>query len=255
LQGSDFVASHKAGTAAVAIVNETFARTYFPGRDVIGQRIQTANEPEAQVIGLVRDNRIGTIGEAPQSVVYYPYAQRPSALVVHVRTATSPDRVVADVRRAIDEVDGTVPVSVQTLRSATSLELSMRRVGTFLMGTLGALGLLLAMIGLYGVMTYVVASRTAEVGIRMALGASRRRIRREVLQRALGVVAPGVGIGAVISLGLTPALSTFLAGISPFDPVAFGGAAVLLTLVALAASYLPARRSSELDPMRALRRL
>jgi ABC-type antimicrobial peptide transport system permease subunit len=123
------------------------------------------------------------------------------------------------------------------------------------MGSMGAVGLLLAMIGLYGVMTHLAASRTAEVGIRMALGASRSRIRREMLQRALLVVARGVALGAMASLGLTPFFRTFLAGISPFDPVAFSGAAVLLLIVGLLASYVPALRSSRLDPMRALRQL
>jgi predicted permease len=254
-KGREFDASHRAGTARVAIVNETFARTYFPGREVIGQRVQTVDEPDAEIIGLVDDYRVGTIGEAPLSLVYYPYAQRPRNLVVHVRTAGSPDALVEAVRQAVDTIDGTVPVSVQTLRNATSLELNMRRAGTFLMGTMGLVGLLLAMVGLYGVMSYVVASRTAEVGIRMALGATRPRIRTEMLQRALRVVVSGVVVGAIASLALMPAFSTFLAGVSPFDPVAFGCAAVVLLLVGLVAGYLPARRSSRLDPMRALRQL
>lgn len=255
LKGRDFDTSDRPGTPAVAIVNETFARTYFPAKDVVGQRVQTAGEADAQVIGMVRDNRIGTIGEAPQSVIYYAYAQRPSGLVVHARAAASPDALVSQVRQAIDEIDGTVAVGVQTLRGATSLELTMRRAGTVLMGTMGAVGLLLAVIGLYGVMTYLAASRTAEVGIRMALGASRPRIQQEMLQEALLVVARGVGFGAIAALGLMPAFTTFLAGVSPFDPLAFGGAAVLLMLVGLAAGYVPARRSAQLDPMRALRQL
>ena len=254
LKGREFDATNSAGAPAAAIVNETFAKTYFPEQDVIGQHVQTEDEPEAEVIGLVRDHRVGTIGEAPQSIVYYAFAQRPRSLVVHARTS-SPDGLVAAVQRAIDEVDATVPVNVQTLRNATSLEMNMRRMGTMVMGAMGAVGLLLAMIGLYGVMTYVAASRTTEVGIRMALGASRPRIQQEMLTRALSMVARGVALGALASIGLTPLFRTFLAGVSPFDPLAFGSAVVLLTLVGLAASYVPALRSSRLDPMRALRRL
>ncbi len=173
----------------VAIVNETFAKTYFSGQHVIGQHVQTEDELEAEVVGVVRDHRIGTIGEAPQSVIYYPFAQRPRTLIIHARTL-SPDALVRSVQSAIDDIDATVPVSVQTLRSATSLEMNMRRVGTILMGAMGGVGLLLAMIGLYGVMTYIAASRTAEVGIRIALGASRSRITPEMLGCArLKVVA------------------------------------------------------------------
>ncbi|MPZ20684.1 MAG: FtsX-like permease family protein [Luteitalea sp.] len=253
LRGRDFDASHVAGTPAVAIINETFAKTHFPGQDVVGKWVQTGDEPEAEVIGLVRDSRIDTIGEAPQSVIYYPFAQRPGRLVLHVRTSVPPERLIAMLGRAMSGVDATVPVSVQTLRSATSLELTMRRAGTFLVGSIGAVGLLLALIGLYGVMAYVVASRTAEVGIRMALGASGHRIRWEVLRRGLLLVAAGVVIGGGASLGLAPALRTFLVGVSPFDPVAFATAAALLAIVGLAAGLVPAHRASQVDPIRALR--
>jgi predicted permease len=253
LKGRDFGASHVSGTPAVAIVNETFAKTHFSGQDPIGKLVQTGDEAESEVIGLVRDSRIDTIGEAPQSVIYYPFAQRPRRLFLHVRTSVPPESMLSTLARAIESVDETVPVSVQTLRAATSLELTMRRAGTFLMGSIGAVGLVLAMIGLYGVMAYVAASRTAEVGIRMVLGASGRRIEWEMLRRALTLVASGVAIGSVASMGLTPALRTFLVGVSPFDPVALGTAAVLLVIVGLAAGFLPAHRTSQVDPMRALR--
>jgi putative ABC transport system permease protein len=205
------------------------------------------------VIGLVRDSRIDTIGEAPQSVVYYPFAQRPDRLIVHARTAVSPESMVMQVGRAIDSIDGTVPVTVQTLRGAASLELTMRRAGTVLMGSIGLVGVVLTMIGLYGVMAYVVASRTVEIAIRMALGASAGRVRREVLSRVLLLVVAGVAIGGAASVGLTPALRTFLVGISPFDPVAFGAAAALFVIVGLAAGFVPALRGSRIAPMRALR--
>ena len=253
LRGRDFDASHVAGTPVVAIVNETFARTHFPGEDAVGKRIQTGGESDAEVIGLVADSRIDTIGEAPQSVVYYPFAQRPGRLIVHARTSVPPETLVSTLGRAIEGIDATVPVSVQTLRGAASLELTMRRVGTVLMGSIGVVGLLLTMIGLYGVMAYVAASRTVEIAIRMALGASASRVRRETLGRVLRLVAAGVVIGGSASLGLTPALQTFLVGVSPFDPVAFGTAALLLAIVGLAAGAIPALRASRVAPMSVLK--
>jgi predicted permease len=253
LQGRDFDRSHVAGAPVAAIVNETFARTYFRGTEVLGQRIQTADEPEATIIGVVRDHRIDTIGEAAKSVVFYPYAQRPGRLIVHAKTEVDPEGLVSAIARAIDEVDPRAPVSIDTRRRSASLELTMRGVATVMVGGIGLVGLLLAMVGLYGVMSYVADSRTAEVGVRMALGASARRIRQEMLQRGGAVVAVGMVAGAVASAVVMPALRTFLAGVSPFDPAAFALAAAILAVAGLGASYLPAFRASRIDPIRALR--
>lgn len=253
--GREFDTSDRIGAPPVAIINETFARVYFPGRNAIGQRVHTAGEKESQVVGVVRDHRIGTIGEAPRSVIFYPYAQRPSALVLHVRTTAAPEAMIPAVQRAIDEIDPTVTVSIRTLRSATSLELTMRRVGTVVMGVMGLVAMILAAIGLHGVMSYIAASRTAEIGIRMALGASPRDIAWQVSQHALVVVGAGVVIGAIASLSVMPAFNTFLADVSPLDPVAFAGAGTILLLVGGLAGYIQARRSARLDPMRALRHL
>jgi putative ABC transport system permease protein len=253
IRGREFDERDVAGSPMVAVVNETFVRTHFPGQDVIGRRVQTGREPEAEIVGVVRDSRIDTIGENPQSVVYFAFDQRPRQLVVHARTSSDPQALVPAVARTIEEIDGAVPVSVQTLRRAATPELTMRGVATYLAGSIGAVGLLLALIGLYGVMAYVVASRTAEIGIRMTLGATARRIGWEVLSSALGLVAAGLVIGGAASFGLAPALRTFLVGVSPYDGVAFAAAAVLLACSGVVASLVPAFRASRVDPMVALK--
>lgn len=255
LRGREFTAFDRADTRPVAIVNETFAKTYFPGRDVIGRVFETADESDATIVGLVRDHRVGTIGEPPRSVVYYAFAQRPSNLIVHVRTAIAPDGLVPSVRAAIDGIDATVPLNLEPLRSATRMEMNLRRAGLTLMGSIGALALVLAIIGLYGVMSYVAAARTPEIGIRMALGASASRIRVEMLRRALTVVAAGVAAGAFAAVAVTPIMTTMLAGVSPYDPVAFTAAALFLLLIGTVAGYVPAHRCAQVDPMRTLRRL
>lgn len=253
LRGRHFNASDTAGSQAVAIVNETFVRTHFPGADALGRLIATGGRPEAVVVGVVRDHRIDTIGEPPKSVAYFSYAQLPGRLIVHARTSIRPDALVAAVQGAISEVDPAVPVSVDTSRRSASMELELRRGGTLALGAMGVVGLLLAMVGLYGVMAYVAAARVPEVGIRMALGASAQQIRREMLRHTLTLVCAGAGTGALAAGVAMPALTVFLAGVSPFDPVSFASAAAMLVLVALAASYVPVRRASRVDPIRALR--
>jgi predicted permease len=252
-RGRDFDVRDEAGSPVVAIVDETFARTFFPGKDVLGQVVQTGGEAEAEIVGLVGDSRVDTIGESPKSVIYYAFAQRPGPLVVHVRTSVPPATMVSPVRRALESVDATVPIGVETRRGATSLELELRRAGTVVMGAIGVVGLLLAAIGLYGVMAYLAAARTAEVGIRMALGASVGRIRRHMLEQALGLVAYGLVIGGAVATSLAPALRSVLVGVGPLDPVAFVAAATLLAGAGLAAGLLPAQRAARVEPLRALR--
>ena len=253
LQGREFDDRDRNGSPAVAIVNETFVKTYFPARRALGQRIEIGGESYAEIVGIVRDSRIDTIGEAPKSVVYYPYAQRPRRLTLIARTAGSPAAALPAVRAAIGELDATANVTIGTLRDVASSELSMRRVGTQMVGAIGVVGLLLTAIGLYGVVSYLVASRTAELGVRLALGATPGRLHREVLRDAARLVGGGIAIGAAACLLVTPLLATFLAGLSPADPIAFVAAAAVLMLVAFAASYLPARRAARVDPLRAIR--
>ena len=268
LQGREFVATDRDGTPAVAIVNQTFVNTYFPGQRpstsleaalstvegrALGQRIEIGGESDAEIVGIVRDSRIDTIGEAPKSVVFYPYAQRPRRLTVIARTAGDPAATLSAFRAAIGELDASASVTISTLRDAAGTELNMRRVGTQMIGAIGILGVLLTAVGLYGVVSYFVASRTAELGIRMALGATARQLHLEVLRHAARLVGGGIAIGIAASLLVTPALATFLAGLSPADPIAFVAAAAVLIVVALGASYLPARRVARVDPLLALR--
>src|SRR5436309_2636001 len=253
VQGREFDATDRNGTPAVAVVNQTFVNTYFSGQRALGQRIEIGGESDAEIVGIVRDSKIDTIGEAPKSVVFYPYAQRPRRLTVIARTAGNPAATLPAYRAAIRELDATANVSIGTLRDAASTELTMRRVGTQMVGAIGIVGLLLTAIGLYGVVSYLVASRTVELGIRMALGATPRQLHREVLRHAARLVGGGMAIGAAASVLITPALATFLAGLSPADPIAFVAAAAVLMLVAFVASYLPARRVARVDPLLALR--
>ncbi len=254
LRGREFDPADGAGGQPVAIVNQTFANTYLADRDPLGRPIEIGGEALASIVGVVRDSKVDTIGEAPKSVVYYPYAQRPRRLTIVMHTDGAPGAMVPAIRRAIAEIDPTVNVGVTTLREAASTELEMRRTGTVFVGAIGVVGMLLAAIGLYGIVAYLVASRTVELGIRMALGASPGRLRRDVMRQAARLVASGLAIGALLSMMITPALATFLAGLSPLDPIAYATGALLLLIVALAASYVPARGVTRVDPIAALRR-
>jgi putative ABC transport system permease protein len=253
IQGQEFDATHRSGTPAVAVVNQTFVNTYFPSRSALGQPIDIGGEAYAEIIGVVRDSKIDTLGEAPKSVVYYPFAQRPRRLTVIARTSGDPAVTVPTVRAAVNAIDVSAKIDVTTLREAASTELNMRRVGTQMAGAIGLVGVLLTTIGLYGIVSYLVTARTSELAIRMALGATSVQLFREVLRHAVGLVGAGLVIGAGLSLLITPALTVFLAGLSPADPTAFLLAAGVLVLVTLVASYLPARRVTRVDPSIAFR--
>jgi ABC-type antimicrobial peptide transport system permease subunit len=253
LQGREFDASHRTGTPAVAVVNQTFANTYFPSRSALGQPIDIGGEAYAEIIGVVRDSKIDTLGEAPKSVVYYPFAQRPRRLTVIARTSGDPAAMAPTIRAAIQAIDASTKIDVSTLRDAASTELNMRRVGTQMTGAIGLVGLLLTTIGLYGIVSYLVTSRTAELAIRMALGATSGQLFRGVLTDAVRLVGAGLVLGAGLSFLITPALTVFLAGLSPADPIAFLLAAGGLVLVTFVASYLPARQVTRVDPAIALR--
>ena len=250
--GREFLPQDRRSPLSVAIVNESFAKKYFPGEIALGKRLR-ANDKETfqEIVGVVADSKYQSFGEEFQPILYRPY-QQGRALVI-VRTSGAPANYLGVVKQAISDLDKSVPVETQTLEKATQLEFVVRRTVAALSGTVGAIGLTLAMIGLYGVMAFAVSQRTKEIGVRIALGATRFNIFRLILRRALVLVGGGIIIGIVFATGLTRVLSFVLAGIKPTDPMIFCGAALVLLLVGALASYLPAHRASRIDPMGSLR--
>ena len=259
LRGRDFHANDRPGAQQVVIVSESFVRSYFPGEEALGKLVVTAPDETAAIVGIVKDHAYRNRGGSREPVLYRAYAQipnmstQPRPLIIHVRTDQTADASLAAIRRAMAEIDPNGPAFVEPLRESTSQEIVMRRVLGFLLSAIGGLGLLLATIGLYGVMAFVVTSRTSEIAIQMALGASSHHVRWRVLGSGLKLVLIGVAIGTGAALAATRFLTSMLGGLSPSDSVAYVGTAITLGVVGLAASYLPARRATRVDPMAALR--
>jgi predicted permease len=246
LQGREFSA---ADGPAAAIVNTTFAKRYLAGKNPLGARVRYLNESWREIVGVVADIKFITLGEDPTPVLYTPGGYQ-----IHARTAGSPAALVKSVKQTVAEMDRTATVEAKTMRDSMAFAFVPSRIGAILLGAMGALGLLLVMVGLYGVMSHAVNRRTHEIGIRMALGAQQPLILRMVLRDGLALVGVGVAIGLGVAALLTQPLSAFLAsGLSTTDPLTFIGAALLLALVGASASYFPARRASKVDPMVSLR--
>jgi predicted permease len=251
--GREFTPSDTTGPPAV-IVNETFAKRYLAGKNPLGARVREYNPngspaPWSEIVGLARDIKFITLGEDPTPVLY-----KIGGYQLHARTAGSPALMLPAIKQAIAEIDRSATVEVKTMQENMAFAFVPNRIAAALLGTMGGLGLLLAMIGLYGVMATAVTRRTREIGIRMALGAERPVILRMILGSGLALVGVGVTAGLVISLALTGPLSGFLAsGVSPTDPMTFGLAAGFLAVVGVGASYVPARRATRVDPMISLR--
>jgi predicted permease len=253
LRGREFQPTDRPGAPTVVIVSETFADRYFPGRDPLGRFVRSGDDPFAEIVGIVADSKYERVTEDDNPLLYYSYAQRPSDPVFHARVEGSPATMVATIRSIAEAIDPTALIDVRTLYEAASLEVALRRAASALLGGLGTLGVLLAMIGLYGVMAYIVTSRSIEIGIRMALGSSSRRVIQTVVVHGVTLTTTGVMIGIPASLMLTVPLRSLLAGISPLDPIALGGVVMALLATGLCASYVPALRATRGNPMAALR--
>ena len=255
IAGRDFTEQDNDKAPRVVIVSESFARSAWPGQDPLGRRLQLSFEKDSwvTVVGVVADTRYREI-ETARLDLYLPHEQFSSPIRFFViRTAGDPSAIAADVRRAVRAVDPSQPVDLLTMDEIVETAMGRWRLNARLFGVLALLALLLAAVGTYSVMSYAVSRRTHEIGVRMALGAGRSEIGRMVLGDGLRLALVGVSVGSVIAFAAAGLLRHLLVGVGPRDPVAFGAAAVLLSVVAVLAALVPARRAAAVDPMAAMR--
>jgi ABC-type antimicrobial peptide transport system permease subunit len=240
------------GSAQVAVVNQTFADTFWPGQNPIGKRLRLNSSDGAwiEVVGLVPTGKYLSLGEAPQRHLFL--AGHSSGLIIH--TASDPHRYMKVIRASVQRLDPNVAVaSVETMNEHLGFAFYPARMCAFLLGLFSILGLSLAMLGLYGLLAFVVRQRTHEVGIRIALGAGKHNVLSVVMRQGILLVALGMTLGLSAAYAGSRVVAGLLYGIGGRDFFTFTEASFLLAFVALLAMYMPARRATQVDPMVALR--
>ena len=260
LRGRDFLESDTADSMPVTIINSAMAKKYWPGEDPIGKQVGPLSRlyPVATVIGIVADTKRLSLREEPPPEMYVPYTQKvwPSLLTMDVvlRTKVDPVSAAAAARETIHSVDPDLPLAnIATLETLVDGSMTQQRFAMFVLGAFGALALLLASIGMYGVISYSTMQRTQEIGIRMALGAQRRSVVAMVLGHGGRLASLGIAIGLIAALAMGHTMASFLYGVRPTDPLTLAAVSLLLLTVALVACYVPARRAMRTDPVIALR--
>jgi putative ABC transport system permease protein len=259
LRGRYFTEQDVTGSPDVAIVDETFVRAYWPNEDPIGKRIKLggpqSNNPWLTIVGVVPHVKNYGVDADSRVETYLPYMQSsvlPLNLVL--RTGIEPSNVASVVRAAVREIDRDLPIyNIRTMEQYVSDQTAPRRLATILLGVFALVALVLAAIGIYGVMAYSVTQRTHEIGIRMALGAERRDVLKLVVRQGMTLTLVGVGIGLGGAFGLTRLMASILFGVSATDLMTFATIPVVLVIVAVVACYVPARRATKVDPIIALR--
>jgi putative ABC transport system permease protein len=260
IRGRLFTDADRESAPLVALVSGTAAERWWPNQDPLGRHVKVPGfdfspQPWRTVVGVVQDVKQSGLDAPPAMQVYLPHAQYEIGyLTLVVRTKSDPMSLASAVRQQVMKVDPNQAVSnIASMDQVFSDSIASRRFAATLLGTLAGLGLLLASVGVFGVISYGVSQRTREIGIRMALGAARKDVLSLVVGQGMKLLVIGVVAGAVSALMLAPVMSSLLFGVGPSDPVAFAGSTVFLMLVALLACYVPARRAARVDPMVALR--
>jgi predicted permease len=255
--GRDFSEQDVEGRPAVAIINETTAKMHFGGDNPLGQRVSFdgAKGPWREIVGVVRNSKYATLGEAPLAVAYIPVAQNHQpGMTLYVRTSVPPASLVGSLRREIQALEPNLPVpNIQTMTDTIGASLYAARMGAWLLAVFGGLALLLAAVGVYGVLSFSVSRRTREMGIRLALGAETRNVFLLVVRDGMLLVGAGIVIGLAGGLTGARSLASFLYAVPTSDVVTFAAMTTILTAVALVACVIPARRAMRVNPIMALR--
>ena len=256
LRGRVFTDADRKDTAPVAVVSEAMAKHFWPNEEALGKRFHFFGDTTLrEIVGIVRDGIVGQIGEEPQPNIYLPMTQDYSpAATLQVRTAAKPEAVLANVRSQLQPLDTNLPfTNVQTIEETLDQALWAPRMGAALLTLFGGVALILAAVGVYGVLSYSVNQQTREIGLRMAMGAQQGQVLRLIVGQGFRLTAAGLALGLLAAFGLMRLMESLLFGVSTHDPVTFVGVALGLSLVAFAACYIPARRATRVDPIVALR--
>jgi predicted permease len=257
LRGRNFASNDLPDSRRVVIVNEALAERFFPGQDPLGRMLRRpgANDEDLEIVGVASTAKIRSLGEAPRPFVYVPYSQSYSSfLTLVVKTRVDAERTAVDALAAARELDPELWVwEAKTMSRHLGIMLLPARLSALLLTAFAVVALALASIGLYGIVSYSVAQRSREVGIRMSLGADSGKVVSMLMRGGLKLVGLGAAVGIVLSLATAPTLGSLLYGIQPTDVTAFVIMPMVLIVVATLAAYVPARRASRIDPVRALK--
>jgi predicted permease len=254
--GREFSDSDRDTTKLVAIANEAMAKHFWPNETVVGKRFHFFGDPALrEIVGVVRNTVVNNIGEEPQPLVYLPLAQNYSpAVTMQVRTSGRPEPVISGVRTQVQSLDSNLALTnVQTVGELIGQGLWAPRIAAAMLAIFGGLALILAIIGVYGVLSYSVNQQTREIGIRMAMGAQTGRVLGLVVGQGMRLAAAGLILGLIVAFAAMRVMSSLLFGVSAHDPVTFVGVSLVLAVAAVLACYIPARRATKVDPIIALR--